>query len=331
MQLYRILKERPELFGSIKYSLHLPQYCSYLLTGNPVSDITSIGCHTNLWNYGEQRYHAWVYRAGLIEKLAPIVSSDTVFPLVAVQQEGGTEGVAAATAGRSGEWSGSDPVLVGVGLHDSSAAIIPYLESYRDPFVLISTGTWCITMNPFNDSPLTAAELQQDCLCYLSYKGRPVKASRLFAGRDHEVQVRRLVAYFHREPESAATVGFDPACVERLRAASPVKGSVFGRRELKAFESFEEAYHCLMMDIMDQQVVSTGLVLRGTGVRRIFVDGGFGRNEVYMRLLAAAFPEMEVSAATIPQATAMGAALAIHAHWNDQVLPRDLIELKSYR
>jgi sugar (pentulose or hexulose) kinase len=85
------------------------------------------------------------------------------------------------------------------------------------------------------------------------------------------------------------------------------------------------------MDIMEQQIASTQLVLQGTEVKRIFVDGGFGRNQVYMHLLAAAFPHIEVFAASIPQATAMGAALAIHSHWNTRSLPGDIIELKYYK
>jgi L-fuculokinase len=85
-----------------------------------------------------------------------------------------------------------------------------------------------------------------------------------------------------------------------------------------------------MMDIMDQQVRSTNLVLHDTDVRRIFVDGGFGKNEVYMHLLADAFPELKVFAASIPQATAMGAALAIHEDWNKGLMPAEMIELKAY-
>ena len=314
MQLYRLKRERPALFARIRYSLHLPQYLSYLVTGKPVSEITSIGCHTNLWNFSQHNYHEWVRREGVIEKLSPVVPSDSVFP-----------------AGAQ---------LAGVGLHDSSAAIIPYLERFPEPFVLISTGTWCITMNPFNDAPLTAGELQQDCLCYMSYQGRPVKASRLFAGYDHEQQVRRLADHFHRPPAAAAAVRFDPASMQRLRArigvpisgdVRPVTASVFGRRELAAFGSFEEAYHCLLMDIMEQQVRSVRLVLDEAHVRRIFVDGGFGRNDLYMHLLAEAFPRLEVFASSVPQATAIGAALAIHEHWHTGAAPQDIIELKRYR
>lgn len=296
MQLYRIKHERPELFDRIRYSLHLPQYLSYLLTGMAVSEITSIGCHTNLWNFQRRNYHEWVYREGVIEKLAPIV------PSWSVMETGG--------------------LMAGVGVHDSSAALIPYLQRFREPWLLISTGTWCISLNPFNDSPLTAGELQQDCLCYISYEGLPMKASRLFAGYEHERQVQRLAAHFHCAPAAAATVRFDPDCIAALRERG-------ANGDLADFERFEEAYHRLVLDIVDQQVRSTSLVLHDTDVRRIFVDGGFGKNEVYMHLLSRAFPDLKVYASTVPQATALGAALAIHEHWNNGVMGEE-IELTYY-
>ena len=291
MQLYRIKEEKPELYQRIHRSLHLPQYLSFLLTGRQYSDITSIGCHTNLWNFSQEHYHEWVYREGIIDKLAPIRGADEVLPV-------GT-------------------TVAGVGLHDSSAAMIPYLASFQEPFVLISTGTWCISMNPFNDTPLTVAELQQDSLCYISYQGRPVKASRLFAGHEHEQEVRKLAALYHVDPQYANSVAYDPDIVSSIHE--------------KEDENFEQAYHRLIMDIMTRQAVSTQLVLEGTKVKRIFVDGGFARNQVYMHLLAAAFPHIEVFAASIPQATAIGAALAIHPHWNSRSLPGDIIELKFYK
>jgi len=303
MQLYRLKEEQPELFARIRTSLHLPQYLSWLLTKVACSDITSIGCHTHLWNFSSDRYHEWVYEEGIIDKLAPLHPSTDVLPVKAFPG-----------------W------FAGIGLHDSSAAMIPYLDSFREPFVLISTGTWCISMNPFNSTPLTATELQQDCLCYMSYEGRPVKASRLFAGRIHEERVKRLAGHFDKSMDYYTTVRFDPHLVLFLRSD---EGCM--RKELNDFSSYEQGYHRLLMDIMEQQVASTGLVLEGTATKKIFVDGGFGRNEVYMHLLAGAFPGIGVFAASIPQASAIGAALAIHGHWNSGPPPGDLIELKYYK
>jgi sugar (pentulose or hexulose) kinase len=224
-------------------------------------------------------------------------------------------------------------------LHDSSAALIPYLVNFHEPFVLISTGTWCITLNPFNQTPLTPEELDQDCLCYMSYRGRPVKASRLFAGNEHEVQVKKLAGHFQQSLDFYRTVEFNPEIIRRLKGKQEffendtrtlIKESLFGKRDLSQFASYEEAYHQLILDIITQQYASTGLVLKDVETKRIFVDGGFSKNSIYMNLLASVFPGMEVYAASVAQATSMGTALAIHKAWNQQTLPNDIIELKNY-
>ena len=314
LQLYRLKFERPDSYSDIKHALHLPQYLSFLLSSTTISDITSIGCHTMLWDFDKKDYHAWVVKEGVKEKMPPIVNAESI-------------------AGYSG-----NGLPVGTGIHDSSAALIPYLASFHEPFVLLSTGTWCISLNPFNHTPLTDDELKQDCLCYLSYKGSPVKASRLFAGYEHEQQTKRLATHFEKGNENYVNVQYNLDIVDKIDRdynSDPSTGqlpgaSVFEKRELADFENYDEAYHQLIADIIHQQVKSTALVLKGTDVKRIFVDGGFSKNQVYMHLLAAAFPGIEVCAASVPQASAIGAAMAIHAYWNTQPLPSDIIELKLF-
>jgi len=317
LQLYRLKYQQPEVFKKIKYALHLPQYMSYLLSGQMVTDLTSIGCHTALWDFSKNNYHHWVDQEGILPKMAPLKPADAVLPAI---------------------FPGST-YSVGIGLHDSSAALIPYLVSFHMPFVLISTGTWSISLNPFNQTPLTEDELKHDCLNYLQYKGSPVKASRLFSGYDYEEQVKRIAAHFNQDAIKYRTMAFEPAIVSQLQTQTalqdkPKEGelqkSVFEQRDLHDFKTDTEAYHQLMMDIVQQQAISTGYVLQGSKVQRIFVDGGFSKNAVFMHLLAFAFPHLEVYAASMAQATAVGTALAIHQTWNTKPLPHDLIELKYY-
>jgi sugar (pentulose or hexulose) kinase len=318
MQLYRIKYEKPQLFRQIKYALHLPQYLSFLISGNVFSDITSIGCHTNLWDFAKNEYHYWVKQEGLLEKLAPLRSGDTVIPAL---------------------FPGNN-YAVGIGLHDSSAALIPYLVNFSEPFILISTGTWNISLNPFNDSPLTKEELENDCLCYMSYLGKPVKASRLFAGYEHEQQVKRIGEHFHQNAGRYREMEYNPKVIARLRDTEEFQNMPddknkpntfdFRFRQPGDFTNDEEAYHRLLLDIVAQQYASTQMVLKGTGVKRIFVDGGFSKNVIYMNLLANFFPGIEIFAASVAQATALGAALAIHHCWNPGIIPDDTIELTYY-
>ncbi len=317
MQLYRLKYLQPDIFSRTKFALHLPQYMSFLLSGIACSDITSIGCHTQLWDFQSNDYHPWVTAEGLLEKLAPIIRSDDVLPA---------------------KFEGNE-TITGIGLHDSSAALIPYLVSFKEPFALISTGTWGITLNPFNDNPLTAEELEQDCLCYLSYSGKAVKASRVFSGYIHEQQTKRIAKHFKKSNVAYKTVRFDEKIVARLRGREQIDftidsknptASVFEQRDLADFKHYREAYHQLIMDLVAAQIESAELVLKNTQVKRIFVDGGFSKNSIFMNLLALQLPGMELFAASVAQATGLGAALAIHHHWNTKSFPSDLIELKHY-
>src|SRR5262249_27276536 len=110
MQLYALKNDKPELFKQIKYSLHLPQYLTFLICGKLNTDITSIGCHTNLWDFKNQKYHKWVDDEKISRLFSAIRPSDE--PV--------------------GEYVSEDlSIPVGIGLHDSSAALIPYLASFH--------------------------------------------------------------------------------------------------------------------------------------------------------------------------------------------------------
>src|SRR5690606_26120067 len=87
--------------------------------------------------------------------------------------------------------------------------------------LLISTGTWCISLNPFNKTTLTDDELKQDCLCYMTYEGEPVKASRLFAGHWHEEETKKIAAHFHTDPRFFEQVTFRKELREKLLQTHP--------------------------------------------------------------------------------------------------------------
>jgi sugar (pentulose or hexulose) kinase len=290
MQLYWLKYERPEIYKQIKYSLHLPEYISWLFSGQITSGITSIGCHTNLWDFTRNQYHEWVSKENILEKFAPITPSTQV---VTTHVNNHT-------------------FKSGIGLHDSSAALIPYLQYFTEPFVLLSTGTWSISLNPFNDSELTDDELKQDCLCYLSYEGNPVKASRLFAGHMHDEAVRKLNERFHKDENFYKQVQYNH------------------RFEISDLQTYEEAYHQLISDLIQKQKESTNLIMQDN-IKSIFVDGGFSKNTIFMQLLAQSYPNHKVYSADLHQATSLGSALAIHNEWTNKPLPEKLITLEQIK
>ncbi|WP_064196882.1 MULTISPECIES: FGGY-family carbohydrate kinase [Emticicia] len=315
LQLYWLKESKPSIFHQIKYSLHLPQYCSYLFTKQPLSEITSVGCHTAIWDFQKKDYHTWL-------------ESEHIH---SIQQKPSVSNVATNIEG----------IAVGVGIHDSSSALVPYLKSFDERFILLSTGTWAISLNPFNDEPLTDAELQKDCLCYLNYQGNPVKAARLFAGNEHERQTKHLAEYFGKEIDYYKQVKYDHEMVwflrNKFKQATPetvdvglLKDCPFVERNLNLFKSYEEAYHQFMLDLVAQQVASLNSVMGWSKPKQIYVDGGFSNNEIYMNLLAESYANKQIFASEIAQASALGAALVIHEHWNSKPIPQQLIHLKRY-
>lgn len=280
----------PEVFKAV----HFPNFLASLFTGRLFSEITSIGCHTALWDYDLGQYHPWV--STIQDQLAPI-STEAYLPI--------------------------DGINYGLGLHDSSAALVPYLRSISDEFVLLSTGTWCIVMHPFNESPLSAEELAQDVLCYLQPNGKSVKASRLFGGHFHEEQVARIEAHFGG---SYKDLTFSERVFSMASRDSSVFECAFASRDLHDFPDLASAYDQFMVDLVGQQLHSLDLLLKDAPVKQLLVDGGFSKNDWYMRLLAHALPEVEVFAAEVAQASALGAALMVY----EGDTPKDLIQLKRF-
>src|SRR5579871_2243212 len=307
LQLYRLKYERPDLFNKIHCSLHLPQYISSILTKKNYSDITSIGCHTGLWDFTQKKYHEWVQKENVISKLAEIYPCNHV---------------------EKAQWK-NKLLEIGIGMHDSSSALVPYLLNFKEPFVLLSTGTWNISLNPFNEHPLTAEELQNDCLCYLTHDNKPVKASRLFAGYEYELQVKRIAAHFNQQAEKYFSLPFDINLIEKNQKKDSHDLKIFSQRDLNEFADDVQVYYQLINDLINAQVFSTNLILNDK-VSSVFVDGGFSKNSIFMHCLALAFPKQKIYAASVAQASALGAAMVIHDQWNKKNIPGNVIHLQHY-
>jgi sugar (pentulose or hexulose) kinase len=269
--------------------LHLPQYLSYVFSGQPLTEITSLGCHTHLWDFRKHDYHAWVVKSGLVKKFPPISKAPV-----------------------AGTFEG---IPVGLGYHDSSAALMPYLQKHHDPFVLVSTGTWCISMNPFNDTPLTIEDFGDDCLCYLTPEGKQVKSSRLFAGPMHEQIEEVLRSHYGLSGSNIKDIAYDPKKIPIPKIRTTTNGTASETIEEYVGLDAEEHYHLGIRQIIQLLKPKIERVLT-PNVKQIFVDGGFSKNKVFMGMLLDAFPSHQVSAASVPQASALGAAIVMREFWD---------------
>lgn len=306
----------PEIFFRVKYILHFPQYISYIITGKIYSECTSIGCHTALWDFDKMNYHEWVKDEGF--NLPEPVALDTVNEVKI----------------------GGKNIAAGIGIHDSSASLAPYFSLTSKNFLLVSTGTWCISMNPFNKEKLTSEQLEQDCLCYMSLSGQPVKSSRLFLGNLHVKGIKILSAYFKIHPESFMLIKPDRRLLKKIWKKfgdrkifiNDEDSHIDLREEIDffVFENFIEGYHQLMIELCDLTIRSINLILNEEDdTDEIFISGGFSKNELFLKLLASSFPSKKVYVADVNNATALGAAMVVFRKVANGMEPSFNIGLKE--
>jgi len=315
-QILWLKKQRPDVFQQTKSVLHFPQYLSYELSKEIVAEPTSIGCHTFMWDFDQMDYHQWINDHEIV--LPKPINNDVVFP--------------ANVAGKE--------VKVGIGIHDSSASLVPYLKASPAKFILVSTGTWCINMNPYNEEPLTDSQLEQDCLCFLTPDKQQVKSSRLFMGHFHEVWTDKLAKHFDVETDAFKTVEKDLELMTTLFdrfGNDPVyfQGGKESFKEglktvdLNSFSSYKEAYTKLVIDLTQLCVTSINLVISEKDDTKIlYVSGGFARNDIFIDLLKQNFPEKTVLVSEIDNSSALGAAMVISHTIDNSTQETDLGILK---
>lgn len=131
-QLHWQLKTDPGLLDRVATALTYPQYWTCKLTGVLSNEVTSLGCHTDLWCPSENRFSSLVNRLGLEEKMAPVRKAGdrlgSVLPEVVTRT-----GLPKDTP-------------VACGIHDSNASLYPHLIRRQPPFSVVSTGTWVIVL-----------------------------------------------------------------------------------------------------------------------------------------------------------------------------------------
>ncbi len=171
-QLHWLFNADPSLLNRTRHIITYPQYWGYRLTGNLACDVTSLGCHTDLWNPWDGKPSSLVAQLGISEKLAPARQSSDILGIL-------DEGLSRITG-----LSPDTPVVCGI--HDSNASLVPYLNHSSQSISVVSTGTWvvCMTLGGTKTPPLDA---QRDTLINVNALGEPVPSARFMGGREYEI------------------------------------------------------------------------------------------------------------------------------------------------
>jgi sugar (pentulose or hexulose) kinase len=171
LQIYWQSKRFPEKFAKARWILMYAQYWSFRLTGIAASEVTSLGCHADLWEPRNGRFSSLVEEQEWRGLMPPVHKAGDV--LGPIHPE-----IAQAAGLRPG-------IPVHCGIHDSNASLLPYVLTRQAPCAVVSTGTWVVVM-AIGARPVALDEAR-DTLVNVNALGDPVPSARFMGGRAFSV------------------------------------------------------------------------------------------------------------------------------------------------
>ncbi len=308
------------------------QYWAWFLSGRAVSEVTSLGCHSDLWCPAEEGFSSLAREQGWAEKFAPLVrAGDSVGTLRSEISQGTNL---------------PEGVQVLAGLHDSNAALLAargFAEIADNEATVLSTGTWFIAMRIPGRLAKQALDLSalpeaRDCLVNVDAYGQPVPSARFMGGREIELLIELDTHQVDIRPDQPKLLAAVPDVVAAgamvLPTLAPGNGP-FPDHESRWLERPEDWYArraaaCLYAAL----VADSALDLIGSR-DVLLVEGRFAGAEVFTRALASLRPQMQVFTASAHGDVSFGALRLIDPSLRPQgelqrVVPLDC-DLHTYR
>lgn len=289
-QLHWLLETQPGLRARAARIVTYPQYWTGRLTGIWSTEVTSLGCHTDLWNPQAETFSPLVDALGIRERMAPARhAGERIGPIL--------PGIA-ATTGLAPE----TPVFCGI--HNSNASLYPHILSQEPPFSVLSTGTWVIAMAVGSVSP--ALDPARDTLVNVDALGNPVPSARFMGGRAFEI----MTGGSPTDPEPREIARILDESIALLPSVVPESGPFQGRKhswttgeatlspgEITAATSL---YLGIMAAICLEMIGADGPVI---------AEGPLARNPLFLDMIAAATGRPVLVPGGSATGTSIGAAL----------------------
>lgn len=284
----------PEAFAKTRHILMYPQYFGWRLTGVAANEVTSLGCHADLWRPDEGRVSSLVERRGWT-KLMPQVKR-------AYEQLGSLKPEIALRTGLAAD------VRVLVGLHDSNASLLPHLAALEAPFTVISTGTWVVIMAV--GAPTARLDPARDMYANVDVTARPYPCAKFMGGREYAAILDGAQPGAEEQDLNAVLLSGAIA----LPAFAPSGGPYAGREgRIEGFLPDRPHARAALASLYAALVTDAQLDSLGADKGPIAVEGSFAGNALYCGILATFRPDQPVLLSPDTAGTAYGASLL--AHW----------------
>ena len=283
----------PELRDRTAQIVTYPQFWGHRLTGIAATDVTSLGCHSDLWNPHTGAFSDLPGRLDILDKLAPVrTPSDILGPILPE--------IAQATG-----LAPNTPVCVGI--HDSNASLYPHVISRDEPGCVVSTGTWVIAMSLTGGETTAIPPLDpaRDTLINVSARGQAVPSARFMGGREYEI-IQNGQPYAPTQQHITAVLEQSLMLLPSVEnGTGPYQGRTM--QWLGSEPPMGSGERSVALSFYLALMTGTCLdLIKGKGPT--IVEGPFARNAEYVAMLKAATGR-PVSTSEAATGTSVGAAL----------------------
>lgn len=270
-QIFWHARRDPQMFRRVRWILPYPQYWAWRLSGALTSELTSLGCHSDLWSPARGDFSSLAHTEDWTRRFPPFAKAWETANLLHPHLARLT-GLPADTR-------------VCAGLHDSGAALASLLGGWQTDTTLpalLSTGTWFIAMAP--GAPLQGLQAERDCMGAVDVFGHAVPCARFMGGRAFEL-ITRGQAETNIQPETLIEVMRQSALAlpSFLNAGGPYPGL---RGEIRGLEIDTPATRTALGTLYQALLSATCLGMIQSG-RTLVVEGVAANNPVLCGLIAA--------------------------------------------
>jgi len=305
MQLYYLSRLHPELFDGRSIILPWPQYWAWVLSGVAASEVTSLGCHTDLWRPVANEPSGLARARGWARMLAPLRSAGDVLGTL-------TQDWVARTGLPS-------DAKIYCGLHDSNAALFAargFPEIADCEATVLSTGTWFVAMRmpaPGIAVDISTLAADRDCLVNVDVHATPIMSSRFMGGREFERLVDVDASNANSDPEALRAAVANVLSVGSMVLPTMAPGvgpfpSGMGHWIAKPDDPVAQRTAARLYLAL---VADASLDLIGA-CERVLVEGRFAEADLFVRALATLRPETAVYAGNAQDDVSYGARRLIN-------------------
>jgi L-fuculokinase len=295
-------------FKRIQSCLLYPQYWAWRLCGEKASELTSLGCHTDLWRPREAKPSRLAERRGWSRLLPALRAASDTLGRVSAELVSAT---------------GLDPCCrVQCGIHDSNASYLSHRigRPTSEPFSVVSSGTWIIVMA--HGSDLSRLRESEDMLANVDALGEAVPTARFMGGKEYEAIIGSSDGPVVPTHDALKVI------LHRRAFALPL-GRLIRAAGLNAEQraALATAYLALRTDRRLSDLGASG---------DIVIDGPLSANRLYVELLANLRPgspiRLNAARSGVVRASLVLAGLAPRAaEYSQLAVPDSLGEFQAYK